>query len=157
MTLAYREAGPADGPVALLVHGFPQSSYMWRAVMPALAGAGWRGLAPDLAGFGDSPVDPPGTWERQVEALDEVLGGFEPAIGCERADDARGGARQVDAGEGIGVAGQTLIDKPVDKPTLAAGVATSGYYVRTAASPTPHELADFLDDLPAPEAEAAGA
>ena len=40
---------------------------------------------------------------------------------------------------------------------LAAGVATSGYYVRTAASPTPQELADFLHDLPAPEAEAAGA
>ena len=70
MTLAHREAGPADGPVALLVHGFPQSSYMWREVMPALADAGWRALAPDLAGFGDSPVDPPGTWERQVEALE---------------------------------------------------------------------------------------
>jgi haloalkane dehalogenase len=43
---------------------------MWREVMPALAGAGWRALAPDLAGFGDSPVDPPGTWERQVAALE---------------------------------------------------------------------------------------
>jgi haloalkane dehalogenase len=70
MTLARREAGPAHGPVALLVHGFPQSSYMWREVMPALAGAGWRVLAPDLAGFGDSPVDPPGTWEHQVEGLE---------------------------------------------------------------------------------------
>ena len=68
MSLAYREAGPADGPVALLVHGFPQSSYMWREVTPALADAGWRALAPDLAGFGDSPVDPPGTWERQPAA-----------------------------------------------------------------------------------------
>ena len=38
--------------------------------MPALAAAGWRALAPDLAGFGDSPLDPPGTWERQVEALE---------------------------------------------------------------------------------------
>ena len=72
MTLAHREAGPADGPVALLVHGFPQSSYMWREVMPALADAGWRALAPDLAGFGDSPVDPPGSWERQVEALEDL-------------------------------------------------------------------------------------
>ena len=68
--LAYREAGPADGPVALLLHGFPESSYMWRDTLPALADAGWRGLAPDLAGFGDSPPDPPGTWERQVEALE---------------------------------------------------------------------------------------
>jgi haloalkane dehalogenase len=70
VTLAYREAGPPDGPVALLVHGFPQSSYMWRDVLPALADAGWRALAPDLAGFGDSPVEVPGTWERQVEALE---------------------------------------------------------------------------------------
>jgi haloalkane dehalogenase len=68
--LAYREAGPSDGPVALLVHGFPQSSYMWRDVTPALAEAGWRAVAPDLAGFGDSPLDPPGTWERHVEALE---------------------------------------------------------------------------------------
>jgi haloalkane dehalogenase len=70
MTLAHREAGPVHGPVALLVHGFPQSSYMWRDTLPALAAAGWHGLAPDLAGFGDSPPDPPGTWERQVEALE---------------------------------------------------------------------------------------
>jgi haloalkane dehalogenase len=80
VTLAFREAGPADGPVALLVHGFPQSSYMWRGVMEPLAAAGWRALAPDLAGFGDSPVDPPGTWERQVEALER----FRVEVGVER-------------------------------------------------------------------------
>jgi pimeloyl-ACP methyl ester carboxylesterase len=70
VTLAAREAGPQDGRVALLAHGFPQSSYMWHAVMPAVADAGWRAVAPDLAGFGDSPLDPPGTWERQVEGLE---------------------------------------------------------------------------------------
>jgi len=70
VSLVHREVGPHDGPVALLVHGFPQSSYMWSGVMPALAAAGWRAIAPDLAGFGDSPPDPPGTWERQVEALE---------------------------------------------------------------------------------------
>jgi haloalkane dehalogenase len=80
VSLAHREAGPADGPVALLVHGFPQSSYMWRDVMPELSAAGWRSLAPDLAGFGDSPLDPPGTWERQVEALE----GFRRDLGVER-------------------------------------------------------------------------
>ncbi len=80
MSLAFREAGPADGPVALLVHGFPQSSYMWRDMTPAIADAGWRAVAPDLAGFGDSPLDPPGTWERQVEALE----GFRVERGVER-------------------------------------------------------------------------
>src|ERR687894_744135 len=68
--LSYREAGPADGPVALMLHGFPESSFMWTGVMPAVADAGWRAVAPDLAGFGDSPPDPPGTWERHVEGLE---------------------------------------------------------------------------------------
>jgi haloalkane dehalogenase len=69
VTLAYREEGPGNGPVVLLIHGYPESSYMWRRLMPAIAGAGWRAVAPDLAGFGDSPPDPPGTWERHLEAL----------------------------------------------------------------------------------------
>ncbi len=69
--LAYREAGPVDGRrVALLVHGYPESSYMWRHSLPALADAGWRAIAPDLAGYGDSEPDPPGTWERHVESLE---------------------------------------------------------------------------------------
>jgi haloalkane dehalogenase len=69
VTLAHREEGPADGPVALLLHGYPESSYQWRHLMPALAEAGWRAVAPDLAGFGDSAPDPPGTWERHVESI----------------------------------------------------------------------------------------
>ena len=61
MTLAHREAGPANAPVALLLHGYPESSSMWRHLMPALAASGWRAVAPDLAGYGDSEPDPPGT------------------------------------------------------------------------------------------------
>jgi pimeloyl-ACP methyl ester carboxylesterase len=80
VTLAFREAGPADGRVALMVHGFPESSYMWEGVMPAVADAGWRAVAPDLAGFGDSALDPPGTWERQVDALER----FRRTLGIER-------------------------------------------------------------------------
>jgi haloalkane dehalogenase len=68
--LAYREAGPADGPVALLVHGYPESSYMWREVLDALAAAGWRGIAPDLPGYGGSQYDGPSTWTRMVDALE---------------------------------------------------------------------------------------
>ena len=78
--LFYRESGPADGPVALLVHGYPESSHMWEGVMPAIADAGWRAVAPDLAGFGDSPPDPPGTWERRVESLER----FRRELGIER-------------------------------------------------------------------------
>jgi haloalkane dehalogenase len=68
--LSFRQAGePTRGDV-LLVHGFPESSFMWRDVLEPIAAAGWRATAPDLAGFGDSPVDPPGTWARHVEALE---------------------------------------------------------------------------------------
>lgn len=43
-----------DGPPVLLLHGFPDSSYVWRQQVPALTGAGLRVLAPDLRGFGES-------------------------------------------------------------------------------------------------------
>lgn len=43
--------GPADGPLVVLLHGFPQSSWSWRHVWPALAGAGYRVVAPDLRGY----------------------------------------------------------------------------------------------------------
>lgn len=67
--MAYREAGDADAPVVLLVHGYPESSYMWRDAMAAVASAGWRAVAPDLPGYGDSePGD--GTWEAHVESLE---------------------------------------------------------------------------------------
>ncbi len=78
--LAYRESGPQDGPVALLVHGYPESSYMWRDVLPALAESGRHAIAPDLAGFGDSEPDPPGTWERHVESIER----FRRELGIER-------------------------------------------------------------------------
>jgi haloalkane dehalogenase len=68
--MAYREAGDPSAPAVLLVHGYPESSYMWRPAMAALAGAGWRAVAPDLPGYGHSEPDPPGTWERHVEALE---------------------------------------------------------------------------------------
>ena len=81
--IAYREAVPAGeelGDPVLLVHGFPQSSYMWEPVVRAAADVGRRAVAPDLPGYGDSPADPPGTWERHVEAIER----FRRALGLER-------------------------------------------------------------------------
>jgi haloalkane dehalogenase len=77
--LAFREAG--EGPVALLLHGFPNSSYLWRDVLPAVAEAGWRAVAPDFPGYGDTPLgDRAGTWEDHVAALDAFVDerGLEP-------------------------------------------------------------------------------
>jgi pimeloyl-ACP methyl ester carboxylesterase len=51
----YREAGPADAPVLLLLHGFPSSSHMFRELIPRLA-TKYRVIAPDLPGFGFTEV-----------------------------------------------------------------------------------------------------
>ncbi len=73
--LVHREARPAGAPAGTLVclHGYPESSYMWRHVLEAAAQAGWRAVAPDFNGYGDSPYDGPATWERHVADLDEFV------------------------------------------------------------------------------------
>jgi pimeloyl-ACP methyl ester carboxylesterase len=48
------EAGPDDGPVVVLAHGFPELAYSWRHQIPALAEAGYHVLAPDQRGYGQS-------------------------------------------------------------------------------------------------------
>lgn len=48
------EDGPADGPVVVLAHGFPELAYSWRHQVPALAAAGYRVIAPDQRGYGRS-------------------------------------------------------------------------------------------------------
>jgi haloalkane dehalogenase len=54
LRVAYVEDGPADGETVLLLHGEPSWSFLWRRVVPELAGAGLRVVAPDLVGFGRS-------------------------------------------------------------------------------------------------------
>lgn len=44
-------AGPRDGPLVILLHGFPEFWYGWRNQIGALAGAGFRVLAPDQRGY----------------------------------------------------------------------------------------------------------
>ena len=74
--LAYRvvetEAEPTGDPV-LLLHGFPESSYMWRDLMPTIAAGGHRAIAPDLPGFGNSAPLEPNSWENLVEAVDSFV------------------------------------------------------------------------------------
>ena len=48
------DAGPEDGPVVVLAHGFPELAFSWRHQIPALADAGYRVLAPDQRGYGRS-------------------------------------------------------------------------------------------------------
>ncbi|PZO04220.1 MAG: alpha/beta hydrolase, partial [Alphaproteobacteria bacterium] len=52
------EAGPEDGPLVLLIHGFPELGISWRAQVQALGEAGYRAVAPDMRGYGgtDKPA-----------------------------------------------------------------------------------------------------
>jgi haloalkane dehalogenase len=60
LRMAWVEDGPADGEPVLLLHGEPSWSFLYRKMIPPLAGAGLRVVAPDLVGFGrsDKPADP---------------------------------------------------------------------------------------------------
>ena len=54
VALHYVAQGPPEGPLVLLLHGFPQFWYSWRRQIPALAAAGYHVVAPDLRGYGRS-------------------------------------------------------------------------------------------------------
>jgi len=72
MPLVYRESLPVEEPkgTVLCLHGYPESSYMWRHLLEAVAAAGWQAVAPDLPGYGDSPYAGSGTWQAHVDAVD---------------------------------------------------------------------------------------
>ena len=59
LRIHYVDEGPRDGPVMLLLHGMPSSSYLYRDMIPPLVAAGYRCIAPEHAGFGrsDKPTD----------------------------------------------------------------------------------------------------
>ncbi len=74
-----------EGPVALLLHGFPDTAHTWRHLMPALAAAGYRAVAPFLRGYAPTEVPTdglyqPGAIATDANALHEVLGGDERAV-----------------------------------------------------------------------------
>jgi pimeloyl-ACP methyl ester carboxylesterase len=76
----YREAGPADAPVILLLHGFPTSGHMFRDLIPLLADR-YRVIAPDLPGYGQTKAPKRGDFDYTFDNLAKVIGGFVDAIG----------------------------------------------------------------------------
>src|SRR5919112_2919783 len=81
--LFYREAGPADAPAVVLLHGFPASSFMFRNLIPQLADR-YRVLAPDLLGFGLSDAPPAGEFDYSFEALTDLTAGLLDQLGIGR-------------------------------------------------------------------------
>jgi epoxide hydrolase 4 len=73
-------AGPEDGPLVILLHGFPETSYAWRHQMAPLAEAGFRVLAPDQRGYGGSDK-PSGVTAYQLNTLALDVIGLAQAVG----------------------------------------------------------------------------
>jgi pimeloyl-ACP methyl ester carboxylesterase len=79
----YREAGPADAPVVLLLHGYPTSSRMFRNLIPALADR-YHVIAPDHIGFGRSATPPVTEFAYSFDALTDVTEALLDQLGVER-------------------------------------------------------------------------
>jgi pimeloyl-ACP methyl ester carboxylesterase len=80
---AYLECG--SGPLALCLHGFPDSAHTWRHLLPALADAGFRAVAPFMRGYAPTGVPEDGVYQTgalsaDANALHERLGGDAGAI-----------------------------------------------------------------------------
>jgi pimeloyl-ACP methyl ester carboxylesterase len=78
-------AGPDSGPLALCLHGFPDSARTWRYLLPELAAAGYRAVAPWMRGYAPTDTAPDGLYQTgalaaDAVALHEALGGDERAV-----------------------------------------------------------------------------
>ena len=81
--LFYREAGPADAPAIVLLHGFPASSFMFRNLIPALADR-YHVIAPDHLGFGLSDAPGADEFDYTFDALAELTAGLLDQLGIAR-------------------------------------------------------------------------
>ncbi|RDD85155.1 alpha/beta fold hydrolase [Streptomyces parvulus] len=79
----YREAGPADAPVVVLLHGYPTSSRMFRHLIPALADR-FHVIAPDHLGFGQSATPSVKEFEYTFDALADITADLLAQLGVER-------------------------------------------------------------------------
>lgn len=85
LTFAYLAAGAEDAPLALCLHGFPDSAWTWRHLLPSLAAEGYRAVAPWLRGYAPTTVPDDGHYQSAVLGLDAcalhaALGGGEDAV-----------------------------------------------------------------------------
>ena len=80
LDIFYREAGPKDAPVVLLLHGFPSSSFMFRNLIPLLADK-YHLVAPDFPGYGFSSAPCVNEFEYTFDHFTNVIEGFTEELG----------------------------------------------------------------------------
>jgi pimeloyl-ACP methyl ester carboxylesterase len=80
LDIFYREAGPKDAPVVLLLHGFPTSSHMFRNLIPALADK-FHLIAPDYPGFGNSSMPRVDEFDYTFDSLAQTIDSFTEKLG----------------------------------------------------------------------------
>jgi pimeloyl-ACP methyl ester carboxylesterase len=83
VSVFYREAGQPDAPVALLLHGFPASSFQYRELIPRLADR-YRVIAPDLPGFGFTEVPENRQYKYSFDAMARTILAFTDALSLKR-------------------------------------------------------------------------
>jgi pimeloyl-ACP methyl ester carboxylesterase len=83
LKIFYREAGPADAPTILLLHGFPTSSHMFRDLLPKLAET-YHVVAPDYPGYGYSDAPSVDAFDYSFEKLADVVGAFTEKLGLQK-------------------------------------------------------------------------
>nr|WP_247800942.1 alpha/beta fold hydrolase [Bradyrhizobium sp. 191] len=83
INIFYREAGPRDAPVVLLLHGFPTSSHMFRNLIPALADR-YHVIAPDYPGYGQSDMPPRASFKYTFDRFGELVDGLLDQLGVKR-------------------------------------------------------------------------
>ena len=79
----YREAGVADAPALLLLHGFPSASHMFRDLIPLLADR-FHIVAPDLPGFGQSDMPARSKFAYTFDHVADVIDRFTEVVGLKR-------------------------------------------------------------------------
>lgn len=82
--ITMRIAEMGEGPLVILVHGWPESWYSWRYQLKALADAGYRAVAPDMRGYGKTDKPAP-VEEYDIEKLTGDIAGLVDALGEESA------------------------------------------------------------------------
>lgn len=85
LTFTAHAAGPPDGRLVLLLHGFPQSSFMWRHQMAALAAAGCRAVAVDQRGYSPG-ARPPAVDDYRLDHLVSDVVAIADGLGADRVD-----------------------------------------------------------------------